>query len=181
MQIDVEAPNRWYLASPRSYNTGDRIDPRIFTAGKVVDSFQPMVIGMRRAGIPLNITYADFDLPIVDKPTAGLLEHEAEHDLQLIPITVEGSEEEYRILNVTSLVDCLDLASSEIQWWTLADGRPEKVGMPRMIATLKIDHSKVMDQRIFRIANWKIALIVSQEIRSLLESKNVQGVRFTPV
>ena len=181
MLTDVHVPNRWHLASPVSVENEEELDPRLFTDGKVVKQVAPLKIGLRRPGEGLDITYADFHMPVVTQAVANMFAAEANNDIQLIPIMVDERQEPYFILNVTSTLDCLDREVSEIQWWTTADGRPDKVGEPRMIVELRIDPKQVHGQQIFRISHWEIAVIVSERIKAILEAMKVKGVKFEAV
>jgi hypothetical protein len=181
MMTDVHVPNRWHLASPINAESEEELDPRIYTTGKAVDQIAPLKISLRRPGEGLDITYADFHMPVVTQAVADVFTVEANNDIQLIPITVEGRQEAYFILNVISVLDCIDPEASEIQWWKPTDGRPDKVGKPRMIVELHIDTTRVHGEQIFRIANWKIVVIVSERIKALLEAMQVKGVKFGAV
>ena len=177
----VNKRGRWFLASPISIATGEEIDPRIFTEANIIAKTESMYLPLRRPGTPLDITFADFDMIVVTASVALVLETATHDEIQSFPISVEQQAEEYRILNIKNAVECIDKERSLIQWWGEADGRPEKVGMPEMIVELKIDPEKAANHKIFRVATWKIAPIVSHEIKTLLEKMKVTGVRFEPV
>jgi hypothetical protein len=101
--------------------------------------------------------------------------------IQRVPVTVEGQGAEFEILNVCELVQCVDERRSLLTKWTAADGRPEKVGQFRMIAKLKINPAAASGHHIFRVAGWPIALIASEEVKKLLEARDVSGLKFERV
>ena len=194
---DVELPGRWFLNG--LYDTsGRQLDSRDFTYGRLltvqphlrvslwnddetVDVTSPLYVGKRRQGKPLSFTYADSDMLVVTEAIANVLSSVAGHELQRFPVHVEDSCERFEIINVTSLVPCLDTTRSEVEWWTAEDFRPDKVGKARMVTRLTIDPDRVGDHHIFRPTEWDLVVIVSDVIKAALESQNVSGVRFREV
>lgn len=194
---DVELPGRWFLNG--LYDASRReLDSRDFTYGRLltvqphlrvslwnddefVDVTSPLYVSKRREGMPLSFTFADSDMPVVTEAIAKVLSQVAGKDLQRFPVQVEDSRERFEIINVTSLVTCLDANRSEIEWWTEADCRPDKVGKARMVTGLTIDPQRVGDHHIFRPTEWDLVIIVSDVVKAALEIQNVSGVRFREV
>jgi hypothetical protein len=111
-----------------------------------------------------------------------LLAELAPHDVQLVPVVIEGHPEEYFILNATRVVKCIDdKASAEVQYWKPEDGRPEKTGKYRAVHGMRINPIQVGDAKVFRPWGWTVALIVSEEIKEALESIGATGVKFKEV
>jgi hypothetical protein len=175
---DMSLRGRWFLKGPVNQQ-GERVDPRIFTTGNPVDITAPLVIPLRQPGIALDFTLADFGMPVVTRTLGLKLAAVAPSELQRLPATIEGVEGEYDVVNVLAALDCLDRARSQVRYWTESDGRPGKVGKPRMITSLGIDPSRALGRHIFRILDWEVALIVSESLASALDS--VSGVRLEPV
>lgn len=194
---DVELPGRWFLNG--LYDTSRReLDSRDFTYGRPltlqpqlrvslwsddesVDVTWPLYVAKRREGNPLSFTYADSDMPVVTEAIANVLSHVAGKDLQRFPVQVEDSSERFEIINVTSLMTCLDTNRSEVEWWTDADFRPDKAGKARLVTRLVIDPQQVGDHHIFRPAEWDLVIIVSDVLKAAFEGQNVSGVRFREV
>jgi hypothetical protein len=102
--------------------------------------------------------------------------------LQLLPVDIPGQPEQFCILNVTRVVKCIDdAASEEVEYWTPADGRPDKVGQYQGVHGMRIAPSQVGDAKVFRPWGWTIALIVSEDIKVALERVGATGVAFTSV
>lgn len=102
--------------------------PNAFLLGVPFDSPEPLRVGVRQAGEALDFTFADFGIPLIRKELADAIGEIASGDVQLIPVYVEGRPEEYRLLNVTAIADCLDAKASQVAYWTEADGVQELVG-----------------------------------------------------
>jgi hypothetical protein len=177
---DPAATSRWYLKSPLD-PAGDEVDPRLFTQGTPVGSLPPLSLPLRRAGDELDFNFCDFDMVVTPSAFNAELETLVGSVIQRIPVIVDGRSDWFEILNICELVKCVDEARSVLTKWTAADGRPDKIGQYRMIVELKIDPAAAQDHQIFRIADWPIALIVSEKVKSLLEVRKVSGLRFQRV
>jgi hypothetical protein len=175
---DLSYPNRWYLQAPVD-GQGNALDPRTFMTGEGVDVVGPIRIGMRLPGEPLSFTLADFDMPVVSAELGAAIEHVAPGRVQRIPIEVLGVAGDFEILNVLQVVDALDHTRSKVTYWQPSDGRPDKVGLPRMIIDLAVDPTRVDEAEIFRLAHWRIALIVSDQVARALAGQS--GVQLQPV
>ena len=175
---DLSYPNRWYLQSPVN-GLGEALDPRSFMTGEPVKVVAPLRIAMRRVGEPLSFTLADFDLPVIRTEVAAEIAAVAPRHVQRIPISVNEIGGGFEILNVLRVVDALDHRRSKITYWQPEDGRPDKVGLPKMVIDLAVDPALVGTAAIFRLANWRIALIVSETVADVLAA--LPGVQLQPV
>jgi hypothetical protein len=197
VEDDVDVKGRWFLNGLRD-GDGTRLDARDFRYGVPVDvgpplkvslwndhntvnARDPLTVSLRRAGAPLDFTFADFDMPVVALKVARIMGALAVRDIQRIPVGVESRDERFEIINVISRLSCIDAAASEVMWWTEADRRPDKLGKPRMITQLKIDPTRVEGQHIFRPEGWEVALVVSDLVKGALEEVGVTGITFSEV
>ncbi|MFP2910653.1 hypothetical protein ACLESD_37555 [Pyxidicoccus sp. 3LFB2] len=179
---DMSVRGRWSLGVPTDEQGREVEDPWVFTEGAPVASPGrprfPVVI----PGKALDFSRAAFAIPVVHLRVATHLAKLAPADVQLVPATIPGQPDEFRILVASQLVRCIDdMASAEVEIWREADGRPEKVGRYRKVAGMRIDPAKVGDTKVFRAWGWSVSLIVSEEVRHALEGLGATGVRFTPV
>jgi hypothetical protein len=177
---NVDLPGRWFLKSPLT-DEGEEVDERQFTEGRVVPVNATLMLPVRRPGRPLDFTFADSDVPVVRREVADLLSQLAGPDLQRVPVCIEEQADAFEILNVVRVEDCIDRERSEMTLWGQGDGRPDKVGKPRMITALRVDASRAGGAPIFRLADWRIALVVSDAIRRALLEAEVTGVQFGDV
>lgn len=175
---DNRIPDRWFLGSPVD-QAGVGLDPRVFTYGNTLDIQGPLYLPKRQDGQPLAFTLADFDMPVVREDLAATIAKIAPAELQRIPVAVEGESDNYEILNALRVVDCLDYDHSKVTLWNDGDGRPDKVGLPRMVTDLRVDSDRIGTTRLLRVAHWRIALVVSQNIAECI--REYSGVRLEQV
>ena len=189
LRDDVEFPGRWFLRGPVD-SLGQKIDERVFTEGTPVGRVVPLWTGdttiavppfrivPRECGVPLDFTFADFDMPVLKAELAEALTALAPDAIQRIPVDVESANGKYEIVNIIGKVKCLDEERCVYKWWTDADNRPEMVGRYRGVGPIVIKPELAAGRNIFRIAGWEIAVVVSQRIKDLFESLEVTGVKF---
>lgn len=175
---DKSLRDRWFLKSPRT-DDGVEVDPRSFITGTPVEAAAPLYIPLRRPGLELDFTLADFSMPVVLREIAARLEAAVPGAVQRFPATVEGADREYDVVNVTHRVACLDEERSRITYWTHLDHRPELAGGYRMVLDLTVDPHRADACDIFRIAGWEVPLIVSARVREIMAGAT--GAVFSPV
>jgi hypothetical protein len=129
----------------------------------------------------MDFNFADFDLPVVRKEICNHVAAEARTAVQLIPVTVAGASQDFEILNVIDVVECIDEKRSRFSKWTPADGRPEKTGQYRMFATIALDPGKADGHEIFRPKGWEVALVVEERIKKLLQLQKATGIVFQAI
>ncbi|RKH32799.1 hypothetical protein D7Y13_07515 [Corallococcus praedator] len=183
LNIDVYVPGRWYFKTPTTPDGQPLEDPWVFTNGESIAPPGRLRIPLSRAGNPLDFTSAGVGLtPILSARVAAVFQEMALRDVQLFPVEVEGQTESYFLLVVARTVRCLDeVRSEEVRLWMPEHGRPEKVGQYRTVSGLRIDTSKVSDERVFRLWGLHSALIVDGELKTALERLGMVGGRFVEV
>lgn len=182
VELDVYVPGRWYLAEPTDLSGQEIPDVWIFDGGRPVDDPGPLRVPIDYPGRPLDYTTAGVSGPVLSARAASVLRELAPRDVQLFPVEVEGETEPYFLLNVVKTVRCIDdVASGEVRRYTPEDNRPDRVGEYRAVHSLRIDPSKVGDERVFRPWGWHPALIVDAGIKEALERTGFVGPLFDPV
>lgn len=178
---DPKEISRWHLESPQCRDQ-QQIEPWVFISGQKYTGPLNLYASLRRNGIPVDFNFCDFDIIVIARDLKDSLQKLTEDNIQFIPITIESMEEsDYEIANIVDVVDCIDETRSEFTKWTKLDGRPDKVGQYRMITKLIITPNKVEGHKFFRVKNWEIAIIVNEDIKKALESRNATGIIFDPV
>lgn len=178
---DLTIDGRWFLKGPIA-PSGLEVDPRRFTRAEPFSLKEPLRIPIRHEGKLLDFTFADFDMPVVSPEVGKMFSGLCGKDIQRIPVSVSETAGNFEILNILCKRPCLDESRSEsITRWTQSDGRPEKLGKPRMVIGLRIDPSRVSSSHAFRIDGWEIALVVSEKLKALLEEHMVTGITFREV
>ena len=177
---DMQMPDRWHLRAP-VLPSGEEIDARLFTGGRPVDPPASLRLPLRQPGRPLDFTLGDFDMPVATRPLAEYLARLAPGSVQCVPVSIDGEADEFVILNVLRSVRCLDEASSKIQYWTAADGRPEKVGQYRMVLNETIDAQRAAGFDLFRLGGWEIVIVCTDRVKQDLEKQGFSGLTFIPL
>lgn len=155
----------------------------MFADGRVLPD-----LGLLKARIAHPGTKRAFDFsvieeaPIVSEAVANVFKTLAPNDVQLLPVSIEGEAEPYFVVNATKVVDCIDEARCrEVQHYDEGDPSPEYAGEYRWIYGLRIDPTKTEGAHVFRLKKFKIAFIVSEEIKAALERVGNLGVSFERV
>lgn len=111
---------------------------------------------------------ADFEMPVLATSFVDELQRVAPGDFQAIPITIEGEERQYSIINVLRLIRCLDESRSTVVRWPANAMVPDLEGTYLTVSDIHIDPAKVGSAQIFRIDGWVAALIVSEAVGAVL-------------
>ena len=164
----------------RPVDVGSHVKVHVWNSEEIVDAEPPLRLTLHTEGVPLDLTFTEGSLVVTSK-VADILQRVAGLDIQRIPVFVEWREEEYAIINVTSVVRCVDRGASRIEWYTEADGRPDMIGRAKTVGKLVVDPSRVGNANMFRLGERPIQIIVSSVVRGALEKDRVSGVRFRPV
>lgn len=174
---DMEFPNRWALDDPVSIN-GIEVDWWVFCEGEWFDHVHPVSIAVRIAGKPLAFTYSLLGVPVVSQQLAAIIRRACPDSVQLIPAAVEGCEQTYWVINPLTLYECVDDEASITTKWTEADERPDKVGQYRMVIKLALDGKRIGNDPMFRVKEWEVALVVSEDLKAQMESVDTTGITF---
>lgn len=177
--VDSSVEDLWFLGKPTD-PSGTGIDARRFTACKPFGPVaEPLRLSIQRPGRAARLTFGSFDMPVVDQQLGDTFAAVAGGDIELVAAIAEDGTE-LSIANVLPCLECIDEASTVGEKWAESDGRPDRIGMYRTVVHLVIDPSRV-DHEIFRVAGWKIALIVSDRFADATCLSGVEGVRLLPV
>jgi hypothetical protein len=178
---DRRSRTRWHLGGPVDEH-GREIDPWQFKEGEKLELGCVPCFPLDIPGSPLDYCWAAFSIPVVHGRVVQLLDRLGVGDVQFIPARVEGYTEPYFILNALRIIRCIDDARcEEVRYWTAEDDRPDKLGEYRVVAGLCIDPMKVDNARIFRPWGWKVALVISEDLKQAMEAEGITGTRFVAV
>jgi hypothetical protein len=184
LRVDVYVPGRWYLSEPTNLAGEEVDDIWAFIQGRPVEITERLRIPIFRPGKPLDIDFAGAgQTPIVSARVASVFREIAANDVQLFPVEVEGQSEPYFLLNVAREVRCIDdAACREVQFFSADEElHADRAGQYRSVIGLRIDKSKVVNERVFRLWGYHVALIVDAEIKEALERAGITGGRFEEV
>ncbi|MCE9670607.1 hypothetical protein LY474_22635 [Myxococcus stipitatus] len=179
---EVLAEN-WYLGTPVDHRGRELENMKEFTSGQRVEAYRRMTIPVDEPGHRREFNMAGAGRTVVvNLRVATLFAELAPDDVQLLPVDVTGSPDEYQILVATKLIRCIDdEATEEVLYWKPEDERPDRLGQYRSVYGMRIDPTKVGDAKVFRPWGWDLALIVAESIKHALEDANVTGTRFEEV
>jgi hypothetical protein len=178
---DRRSHTRWHLGGPVDAQ-GQEIDPWQFKEGERLDLGCVPCFPLDAPGSPLDYCWAAFSIPVVHDRVVRLFERLGVEGVQFLPARVEGHPEPHFILNALRIIRCIDdTRCEEVRYWRPEDGQPDKVGEYRVVAGLRIDPAKVGDADIFRPWGWRVALVISEELKQAMEAAGITGTRFVPV
>ncbi len=177
---DPNATTRWHLRAPVNA-VGNEVDSRLFTQGTAAAPNLQLTIPLRRRGDQVDFNFGDFDMVVTPAALNAELEKLSGLAIQRIPVVIESSDRKFEILNVVDQVRCIDEAHSQFTRWTAADGRSDRTGEYRMITRLRLDDQAASGHHLFRVAEWPVALIASEQVKALLENRETTGLMFEPV
>ncbi len=136
--FDSRDQDQWFLGDPHD-PAGRMVYPESFTGGERVEVPDGLVVPVDNPGHPLDFSFGSFDMPVVTEPVGALLDRIAGADVQRIPVRVQGRSEPYEILNVVTVVDCIDRERTIGELWTEEDGDTDEVGGYRIVYELWLE------------------------------------------
>ena len=178
--VDVDG---WELSIDHERNDGSWKDVWAFSSCQFLVEHETFSVNIYSSGSKRDFNIADFDIPVVSSRFAQAVESLAPNEIQRIPVTIEN-ESGWEIFNVLNCVDCIDHEKSAIDYYPTDPREPilqqetDKAGKPRGIRSLKIDASKTLGMHIFRIKDWEVVIVVSQQLKNKLETDRFDGIKF---
>jgi hypothetical protein len=165
----------FYILKPDS-----ELSPTLELLSDYPDKF--WVDGASKANVPLlkfrelgKGEYGDFlrpqvNIPLVSKRFIETLQTMGIDNFQVFPAEVSDPEgKQYFSFNVLGNVSCLDLSGSEYE---------EDDGDIEEIFSLVLDAERAADHHLFRLAEFPILLIASEQLKSACESSRIKGMKF---
>ena len=181
MTDNMRLKGRWHLRMPRDEHGGE-VDPWQFFDGTPLDIQGTIRFPVKPTGKALEFTLASFAIPVVHARVVALFERLGIQEVQFIPVQVDGTSEPHFILNTLRIIRCIDDARCvEAKHWTPEDGQPEKVGEYRNVVGMRIDPAQADGTHVFRPWGWRVAIIVSEEVKQALEREGITGTQFVEV
>ncbi len=163
----------WWPGLPKNRN-GDLLDVWAFSRGVAFSVDQPIYVPIKKKGRMSDIIINGFGTPIVSTKCARLLVSLAASDIQLVPAIIEGHGDAF-IMNVVSVIDCLDFERSRVDFFPDDFYDQTKAGTPRMVSCLTIVESQAAGHHLFRIQGWQVAIVASQEVVHLVQKECLTG------
>lgn len=150
----------------------------LLTSGIRLEDSRQLSATVTHAGYTLEFCLTSFAVPIATKALAEAIKRTAPLDVQCIPAMIAG-QAGMVVLNVTRLIQCVDEQRSEFEKWTERHGRPDKLGKFYYISKLILTRNAIPhDAHFFRIADWDVALVVSEVVKDAMERVGCYGAEF---
>ena len=173
---ELAIPDRWHLGELLSVD--DR-EPHL-TAG-VRYGGGPLRAVVSSGSVELDFCLTSFAVPVARSSVAAAIERLAGEDVERIALRIPGRTG-FEALNVLRVVECLDERRSDFIKWTAHDHRADLAGQYRQVTNLRVSVESIPESaHIFRIGGWKIAIVVSEALKSEIERAGSHGATFTDV
>jgi hypothetical protein len=177
---DLGYPDRWHLGGIRDA-TGVDLELTSFAIAQSAGLAGPLVVEVFQTGIPLDFTFAAFDIPVLHQRALDVVTTHSKASVQVLSASVRRRPDPYGVLNVVQCIDCLDEQRSRFVKWTESDNNPYKIGQYRQVTHLRLNSAILGTANLFRVWGWNIALVCSSTLKTALESIRVTGVKFEQV
>lgn len=133
----------WFLDTPH-YENGEEILGLEFRRGQRWDREKRLRTSVYSEGVRVSFCRGGRGTFYIASHLMRVLRSVISDDrLEGIPVEISGCSEEYEILNVLDIVDCVDEDRSEFGKWTESGGRPEMIGRYRGIPKMVLDGGAV--------------------------------------
>jgi hypothetical protein len=193
---DVTVPRRWHIGEVLRSDGSEPLlrsgvvfesehgDQRLRSpAAAARDSrTRPLLTAeLTHPGRPLDFCLTSFAVPVARQTLAEVVAGVVGADVQDIPIRVDN-QLGFSVLNALRVVRCLDEDRSEFIKWTERDHRSDLAGKYRMVTQLRLDPRRIPeDAHFFRLKDWEVALIVSEQVKVAMERVGCLGAKFEEV
>ncbi len=174
---DMTIAGRWHLGEVRSRSG---TEPPLWHGVRLVDTSELRGVVTHR-GRALDFSLTAYAVPIVSNKLAGVIAASAPGDVQCVPVELAGRTGMF-VLNSLRVIRCLDESSSDFLKWTKQDHRADLAGQYRQVTKLSVDPRAIPSgAHLFRIEAWRVALIVSEHVKSAMEAAGCIGAKFIDV
>lgn len=167
---DRTSRKRWLLNIPM---TAELLPLQcLLTVGQRVEHDVPIPLEVVKQGPRVDIHFSTpMGVAIVSSRVAEILEARCADEVQFLPIRNDQLSGEYKVLNITSRIDCLDESRSQFSNY-------RGPGDFDYVFDITIDFSRAKAGRIFRLATWPAVVIASEEVRTALVAASATGAVF---
>jgi hypothetical protein len=180
----------WFLGDPEP-----GVDSGPFRRGERVEPAVELRLPVTEPGRALDVTLSGGYIVVVTERIGSLIEGLAPNDVQRIPARVDSIDERYELLHVLARIDCIDWehtrAKARVQGnlraerGTLASLAPlierDKLYRHVMSRDMTLKTEGIEGPRIFRVIDWELFPIITEEIKTALEQKGATGLECRPV
>ena len=166
------------------YVDGKEIDERQFLMSASANPELRISVGCEENCRLHDLNFAASDLLVCKRGPAETLAKLCGDAIQLVPITLSGSNAvgvDLFLVILLDHVDCIDIERSQYTRWTSIDHRGDLAGKFRMMMKLVVDEKRARGHIFFRPVGWEIAMIADRKVVEELTLKKFTGVTFKEV
>jgi hypothetical protein len=128
--------------------------------------------------VVLDFSLTNFAVPVATTRLTEVVSAIAGSDVQRIPVEIVG-QPGMEVLNATRVIRCLDESRFEFTRWPSQDHRPDLAGQYRQVVNLTVEATAIPPGAHFvRIEGWRIALVVSDVVKTAMERVGCVGAKF---
>jgi hypothetical protein len=169
---------RWQLGLARRFADGTPVDIWAYRRCTIIESSRPVPLEVTRAGKEVDYNDTAFSATVVSERLAEIWKSFTPGRIQLLPAEIARSSSVWYVANFLDCVDCIDHARSRIKYCPADD--PDRPLKPRAVMRMVIDCARAEGHHLFRVVDWKVAVIVSAELREAMEERGFSGVEYEP-
>ena len=175
--LDQVTVGRWHIGEVR---TRGGFEPSL-DSGEQFQGGEPLIAEVTHPGRVLEFCLTSFAVPVATSELARAVSALAGPDVQCVPVEIAG-QSGLQVLNAVRVIRCIDESRSEFIKWTKQDHRADLAGKYRQGTKLTVDPSAIPPgAHFFRIEGWRVALIVSEEVKEAMERVGCVGAKFIEV
>ena len=177
LRYDDSIADSWEIAAEWLNEDGSWKDVWSFSRGEYLLNPPILSFAIRKHGRVMDWNFCNFNIVVVSKRLAETLCVLAPSEIQLVPCQVR-TDDEFFILNILNCVDCLSYERSSIDYGIPG---PTVNQIPRGVRNLVVDPVKIGSHQILRLANWTVAIILSEYVFRTIEGEGITGAYYVRV
>lgn len=150
-----------------------------FTSGTQIEVNSSILVEIEQ-GIEVDFNITAHGIIVLTPRAKDVFAESCGDEVQFLPATSRDGRRLF-ILNPLRIVDCIDHDRSVIQYCTTR-GRAfrHKFGKPEMITSLVLT-SAIQNCKIFRVKDWEVTVVASEQVCEAIRDQNLSGVQFVAV
>ena len=155
-------------------SASDHIDPLDWIKGNVMapptSDDQPLQLDLSLESGRFKSAIIDGFLTLYHYRLCEVLSEFGVDNIQVFPVILRDQEtgetfENYRLVNIVGLLDCVDMDKSDIKYWPSGRGFD--------FESMVIDDKKVQGFPIFRLKDDPTKVIINEDLKQYIESKKM--------
>lgn len=175
---DMARYNKWYLTEVSNISHEEQWN---FTMKPFYSIDKELLLSIKIDGEQTDFTEnLTYDIPIISHKLREIL-HPYGISTSKVNIQNKNVIEDYYAIGV-DIIDCVDEDKSKYIKYEKDDlARPDKAGDYKVFNKMVLNLNKINGKHIFRIKGYLVYLVVSEEIKSIIENNNVVGCLFDEI